>query len=95
MYKVIKHFTDIQDNGYSYKVGDTFPHNGFSVSNARIEQLLSKNNRQGVPLIAKEKEFLNPATPARSEKVERETPYNSEVTETKKKPKRVQKTKKD
>lgn len=31
-YRVIKYFTDLQDNGYAYKVGDLFPHKGFKVS---------------------------------------------------------------
>ena len=51
MYKVIKSFTDLQDNNYAYYVGDTFPHNGVDVGAERIEELASGNNRLGVPLI--------------------------------------------
>ncbi len=51
MYKVIKSFTDMQDNNYSYYVGDTFPHNGVEVGAERIAELASDKNRRGVPLI--------------------------------------------
>lgn len=51
MYKVIKFFTDLQDNNYAYNVGDKFPHNGIKVSDARFAELSSANNKQGVPLI--------------------------------------------
>ena len=51
MYKVIKYFTDLQDNNYAYYVGDTFPHNGVEVGAERIAELASDKNRQGVPLI--------------------------------------------
>lgn len=51
MYKVIKSFTDLQDNNYAYYVGDTFPHNGVEVDAGRIAELASDNNRLGVPLI--------------------------------------------
>ena len=51
MYKVIKYFTDLQDNNYAYYVGDTFPHNGVEVDAERIEELASDKNRLGVPLI--------------------------------------------
>ena len=51
MYRVIKSFTDLQDNNYAYYVGDTFPHNGVEVDAERIEELASDKNRLGVPLI--------------------------------------------
>lgn len=51
MYKVIKSFTDLQDNNYAYYVGDTFPHNGVDVGAERIAELSSDKNRRGVPLI--------------------------------------------
>ena len=51
MYKVIKSFTDQQDNNYAYYVGDTFPHNGVEVDTERIAELASDKNRLGVPLI--------------------------------------------
>ena len=51
MYKVIKYFTDLQDNNYAYYVGDTFPRNGVEVGAERIAELSSDKNRLGVPLI--------------------------------------------
>ena len=51
MYKVIKSFTDLQDNNYAYYVGDIFPHNGVEVDAERIAELSSDKNLQGVPLI--------------------------------------------
>ena len=51
MYKVIKSFTDLQDNNYAYSVGDTFPHNGVEVDSERVAELASDKTRLGVPLI--------------------------------------------
>ena len=51
MYKVIKSFTDLQDNNYAYYVGDTFPRNGVEAGAERVEELASGKNRLGVPLI--------------------------------------------
>ena len=51
MYKVIKSFTDLQDNNYAYYVGDTFPHNGVEAGAERIAELKGYKNRLGVPLI--------------------------------------------
>ena len=46
MYKVIKYFTDLQDNNYAYYVGDTFPRNGVEVCAERIAELSSDKNLQ-------------------------------------------------
>ena len=51
MYKVIKHFTDLQDNNFAYNVGDEYPRKGLSVLPSRIKELASDKNRQGCPLI--------------------------------------------
>ena len=51
MYKVIKHFTDMQDNNFAYHVGDEYPRKGMSVLPSRIRELATDKNRQGVPLI--------------------------------------------
>ena len=51
MYRVIKAFTDMQDNNFAYNVGDEFPRKGMSVLPSRIKELASDKNRQGVPLI--------------------------------------------
>lgn len=53
MYEVIKHFVDLQDNGYSYEVGDEFPRRGKIVSDERLNELVSNQNKRGVPLIKK------------------------------------------
>ena len=51
MYRVIKAFTDMQDNNFAYQVGDEFPRKNFSVLPSRIRELATDKNRQGVPLI--------------------------------------------
>ena len=51
MYKVIKHFVDLQDNNFAYNVGDEYPRKGMSVLPSRIKELASDKNRQGCPLI--------------------------------------------
>lgn len=50
-YKVIKAFLDMQDNNYSYDVGDEYPRKNLSVLPSRIKELSSSDNRQGRPLI--------------------------------------------
>ena len=51
MYKVVKYFTDLQDNNFAYEVGDEYPRKGFSVMPSRIEELATGKNRRGEPLI--------------------------------------------
>lgn len=55
MYKVIKHFVDLQDNNYAYDPKDParniYPRKGLSVLPSRIKELASDKNRQGCPLI--------------------------------------------
>ena len=51
MYKVLTYFTDLQDNGYPYNEGDIFPRNGLQVSEHRLKELSSTNNRRGIKLI--------------------------------------------
>ncbi|MCG1573278.1 Rho termination factor N-terminal domain-containing protein [Staphylococcus epidermidis] len=51
MYKVIEYFTDLQDDNYEYNVGDTFPRKGLNVSDERLTELSTKENRQNKPLI--------------------------------------------
>ena len=55
MYKVIKHFTDLQDNNFAYYPEDparnTYPRKGLNVLPSRIKELASDQNRQGCPLI--------------------------------------------
>lgn len=51
MYKVIAYFTDLQDNGHVYHAGDIFPRRGLAVSDERIAELSSANNKRGRALI--------------------------------------------
>lgn len=53
MYKVIKFFTDLQDNKTPYNEGDIFPRKGLKVSEERFAELAGENNKQGQPLIVK------------------------------------------
>ena len=55
MYRVIKAFTDMQDDNYAYDptnpARNTYPRKGLNVLQSRINELASSKNRQGVPLI--------------------------------------------
>lgn len=51
MYKVIKHFVDLQDNNHKYDVGDRYPRKGLNVLQSRINELASNKNKQKTPLI--------------------------------------------
>lgn len=55
-YKVIRYFTDLQDNDHAYNVGDTFPRNGMTVKQSRFDELAGNSNKQGRPLIEKVEE---------------------------------------
>ena len=50
-YRVITTFTDLQDNGYRYHTGDTFPRDGVEISTERVEELLTDKNRRRKPMI--------------------------------------------
>lgn len=50
-YEVIHYFTDLQDFGHPYNAGDSFPRNGLKVSDGRLKELSSNNNKQHKPLI--------------------------------------------
>lgn len=50
-YIVVKHFTDLQDHGYKYAEGDTYPRKGYEPSDERIEMLSTASNRQRTVLI--------------------------------------------
>ena len=51
MYRVIHFFTDLKDNSYPYNVGDVYPREGVEFPTKRYEELGSKYNLQGKPLI--------------------------------------------
>ena len=70
-YTVIKYFTDLQDNNYAYKAGDTYPRKGLSPSGERIEELAGSNNKQHTPLIKAVSEVSEAEKPEKSEKPKR------------------------
>lgn len=51
MYKVLSYFTDLQDKHHPYNEGDIFPRDGLKVSEARLKELSSTNNKRGIKLI--------------------------------------------
>lgn len=64
MYKVVRYFRDLQDDNYLYHEGDTFPREGLSVSEERIKELSSADNKQHTVLI---KEIAEEKTYTRTE----------------------------
>lgn len=68
MYKVVKLFTDLQDNNHLYNVGDTYPREGFEVLPSRVKELSGKNNLQGTPLIEKIEEEQKESKKSRKSK---------------------------
>ena len=72
MYKVIKLFADLQDNNHVYNSGDTFPRYGVEVTEERLAELASCNNKQGVPLIEKVDAETPKKAPAKRVKKARE-----------------------
>lgn len=70
MYRVIKAFTDLQDNKYPYNAGDEFPREGVEVSEDRLEELATDKNRRKEPLIEKVAEEASPVPPVASEESE-------------------------
>lgn len=54
IYRVVKGFTDLQDQNHYYKAGDIYPRDGLDVSSQRIEELSGTNNRQHTILIKAE-----------------------------------------
>lgn len=66
MYKVIKFFTDLQDNNFPYNVGDIYPRKGLTVSEERLAELAGSKNKQGQPLIALVKEATKEEAPKKA-----------------------------
>ena len=78
MYKVVRYFEDAQDGNHAYNVGDVFPHKGMTVSQQRINDLMSGNNFQQVQLIALDTDANIPKD--KPEKVSKEEPKKDEST---------------
>ena len=72
MYKVIKFFTDLQDNDRPYNVGDIYPRDGVTVTDERIAELAGSDNKQGVPLIRFVKEQPKKAAAKKAKKTAKE-----------------------
>ncbi len=50
-YRVIKAFTDLQDNNHKYHTGEIFPRDGVKASESRLKELSSNRNRRHEPMI--------------------------------------------
>lgn len=88
MYRVIKFFTDLQDNNHAYKVGDVFPHDGMKVSEMRLKELSTDANRRHMPLIEKVEIVENEAGETMEEVKAKEPVEDSEAKEDAPKPKK-------
>lgn len=62
MYRVIEVFTDLQDGGHLYNVGDEYPRTGYKPSTKRIDELSGANNKKGKPLIKAAQESAESVT---------------------------------
>lgn len=73
-YRAVESFKDLLDNGYRYRVGDEYPHSGYTPSDERINELLSSNNKRGRAVIEKVEEFINPPVEVEAEEPVVEAP---------------------
>lgn len=64
-YKAIVSFTDLQDNNHRYHTGDTFPRAGVTVSQERLEELLTDKNRRHKPMIIEDLPEVKEEVPAK------------------------------
>lgn len=55
MYTVLITFGDMQDSGHIYHVGDSYPREGYTPEQARIDELSGSENAFGKPIIAEKK----------------------------------------
>ena len=59
-YKVVVRFMDLEDNNFIYEEGWDYPRANHFVSQQRLEELSSTDNRQGMPLIIESGEVKKP-----------------------------------
>lgn len=78
MYKVVRYFEDAQDGNHAYNVGDIFPHKGMTVSQQRINDLMSGNNFQQVQLIALDTDANTPKEEPKEEPKKDESTLTAE-----------------
>lgn len=86
MYRTIKAFKDLQDGGYRYAIGDTFPRDGKEVTEARLHELASRANKAGEPLITEVKAL---EAEVREERATAEVEAEAETEQQKKSTKRT------
>lgn len=77
MYKVIRNFSDLQDQNRVYITGDIFPRDGLKVSEERIAELSSSKNRIREPLIEEISEKLEGTKADVGEDVKEVTPVKT------------------
>lgn len=56
VYEAIEYFEDLQDERHPYKKDDVYPREGFKVSEERLAELSSSNNRRKRPMIREKKQ---------------------------------------
>lgn len=56
MFRVIAEFADLHDDNHVYRVGDKYPRTRKRVAKKRLDELMSSNNKIGIPLIEKVEE---------------------------------------
>ena len=89
MYRVIKRFVDLQDGSHLYEVGEPFPRSGKEVSEARLTELATANNRQKMPLIEKiEDDQVTEQEPEEAPEMEPEPEEEPETEEAPEEPKK-------
>lgn len=71
IYRVIKVFTDLQDNEHKYHTGDIFPRDGYTPSAERIRELSTSENRRGCPLIEEIPDQMPEPAPADTKEAEK------------------------
>lgn len=91
MYKVVEAFTDLKDNNHVYLAGDDFPRKGAKVSEERVAELASADNKRGRVLIkavdAPQKGKISPVNGEKTEEVEVPTKSKKQPKKAKKKEK--------
>lgn len=73
-YTVITAFVDLQDDNRLYRVGETYPRSGKTVSTDRINSLISADNALGVSLIVENENRAEKAEKTAETKAETKAP---------------------
>lgn len=60
MYRAIEHFVDLQDERTEYNPGDVYPREGSIISEERLNELASADNKRHRPVIEKVAEKPKP-----------------------------------